>query len=1169
MAPNDTPQSFNAFFKSLSGDRDSHDWQKQLAAPTICGNRLIRIPTGFGKTLGVFAAWAWHRLQQSDDSWPRRLVWCLPMRVLVEQTESEIRDALHRVGLADGGTDDRAPNTVDVHVLMGGANAGKWHLFPERPTVLVGTQDMLLSRALNRGYASPRARWPVEFGLLNQDALWVMDEVQLMDVGLATSGQLQVFRGEDREANKTPRPCFTWWMSATLQRGWLEKSPDTAGLTKELAQNTHRIRPEDRTGHLWDDVTKQLEVIPFSSKRVLAEAVSQRHRARGSEREGPTLVVLNTVESAVEVWKALRSDKALKLTDADIRLTHSRFRPSERKPWGDAFLNRAACALGANRIIVSTQVIEAGVDISTSLLITELAPWTSLVQRFGRCARWGGVGQIIVVDFDYKNDKQAAPYSMDELNASRDVCKDLRDVGPTHLECFEEKNKALLPCLYPYDPAHLLLRHELDELFDTSLDLSGADIDISRFIRSGDERDVQVFWDEISGDGPPSNRKPTRNELCSVPFLKARDWLSKPKSERLKPNVRAWVWDWLNRKWREVKRRDIYPGQTVLVESSVGGYCQEQGWDPDSEDAVKPVQPDEETRYENRPCWNRTRDGWCPSERQVRALPPEDYADAAEDDESLSVADGWQTIASHGLQVGEKVESIAAQLAPAEVRLLHLAGRWHDLGKAHAAFQGSIQADDRPKRDDIAKAPDIAWPCNPSNMYRIDISDQRRGFRHELASALGLFGVLQRHDPEHQALLGPWRDWFDALGETTMTGDSGHGADTAKPTAIEQEILDLTADDFDLLAYLVCAHHGKVRMAWHASHADQKADDTRLRIRGVREGDVLPSLPLADAAGEFHPLPATALDLSPSEAGLSSRTGRSWTERVLCLLNRFGPFTLAWLEAILRAADQRASRQMLTDKLLEEDHAEHELETDHRTLAQPVGEGTQTPPPPGDSPPRRQLHGDGGRTGGRSLDSGTTRPPYSATRYVDTPLGILSYQELAPLLAERVGHTEIAIADRTFSNQPVGDVLLDLHRRICADLTPDMAGRWRHRDVRVGEHQAPPHWRVPMLMQNYAADLEARLTNLDDNSGERLIDDLVFAEGHLLHVHPFEDFNGRVTRLFLIELLYRLNLPVVDPATSSPEETKRYFAALRAYDRQDPQLLASIWRRRFSQELPR
>ena len=141
---------------------------------------------------------------------------------------------------------------------------------------------------------------------------------------------------------------------------------------------------------------------------------------------------------------------------------------------------------------------------------------------------------------------------------------------------------------------------------------------------------------------------------------------------------------------------------------------------------------------------------------------------------------------------------------------------------------------------------------------------------------------------------------------------------SAKPTAIEQEILDLNADEFDLLAYLVCAHHGKVRMTWHASPADQKADEHQLRIRGIRTGDLLPSLPLASAHGSMHLLPAAALDLSPSETGLSPQTGRSWTERVLNLIHRFGPFTLAWLEALLRAADQRASKQKTQDKLLQD-----------------------------------------------------------------------------------------------------------------------------------------------------------------------------------------------------------------------------------------------------------
>ena len=1161
---------FDQFLAEITGRPDAHrnqPWQCELAKPASCGNRLIRIPTGFGKTLGVLSAWAWHRVRKQNEGWPRRLVWCLPMRVLVEQTESEVRSSLERLGLLWNG---KGPHEgkVGVHLIMGGTDAGQWHLYPESDAVLIGTQDMLLSRAMNRGYASPRARWPMEFGLLNQDALWVMDEVQLMDVGLATSGQLQVFREEDRSASKTLRPCFTWWMSATLQRRWLEKSPDTTVLTGELAQNTHRIQPEDRSGKLWNDVTKPLEVVPFANPEELARDASKRHREGGYGKEGPTLIVLNRVENAVKVWNALKSNKELGAADTDIRLAHSRFRPSERKPWSSAFLNRAACAPGTNRIIVATQVIEAGVDISASLLVTELAPWASLVQRFGRCARWGGRGQVVVADFGHDSDgKAAAPYLLDELESARNACDVLPDVAPIHLERFEEQHESLLPRLYPYEPKHLLLRHELDDLFDTSPDLSGADIDISRFIRSGEERDVQVFWAEVGDEGPLQSIKPTRDELCSVPFLQARDWLCKPKSENLKSDVRAWVWDWLDREWRKVQRRDVYPGQTILLECDVGGYRKDRGWNLKSKERVEPVQSGQATHYENKPCWTRDRDGWRPDTRRVRSFQPEDQADAAEEDESLSVVDGWQTIATHGLLVGEEVKRIAAEVAPDMTDILHLAGRWHDLGKAHPAFQNSIQSDDRPERDDIAKAPDIAWPCSARNMYRISSNDQRRGFRHELASVLGLFGVLQRHQPQHDALLGPWRDWFDAIGDMNTPTRPAERAETAQLTAIEREVLDLNADEFDLLAYLVCAHHGKVRMAWHASPADQKANEQGLRIRGVREGDILPPVLLAGLDGECHHLPATALDLSPSAAGLSSRTGRSWSERVLRLVERFGPFTLAWLETLLRTADQRASdspKRNITDRLLqtrENENVRHSLDRGDRTLAQSAGGGAQASSLGSDSPSCGELHGHGGRAGGRGLDSGATRSPHSATRYVETSIGILSYQELAPLLAERVGNVEIAIVERTLPEMSIHELLLYLHQRICGDLTPDMAGRWRLRDVRVSAHRPPPYWRVPVLMRNYASDLDVRLTTWGDNP-ERSIETLTFAEGKLLEIHPFDDFNGRVTRLLLIELTCRFDLPEIDPAVSV-EEKERYFAALQAYDHGDPRPLAAIWRRRL------
>ncbi len=53
---------------------------------------------------------------------------------------------------------------------------------------------MLLSRALMRGYAMSRFRWPVDLALQHNDAQWVFDEVQLMGSGLATSTQLESFR---------------------------------------------------------------------------------------------------------------------------------------------------------------------------------------------------------------------------------------------------------------------------------------------------------------------------------------------------------------------------------------------------------------------------------------------------------------------------------------------------------------------------------------------------------------------------------------------------------------------------------------------------------------------------------------------------------------------------------------------------------------------------------------------------------------------------------------------------------------------------------------------------------------------------------------------------------------------------------------------------------------
>ncbi len=619
-----TDETFEAFFGRVTTPpnqplRRPHEWQRELAGDSVCRDRLVRIPTGFGKTAGVVLPWLFHRVARCEDEWPRRLVLTLPMRVLVEQTEIAVRGWIEQAGL-----------DVGVHVLMGGSDAEDWHLYPERPAVLVGTQDMLLSRALNRGYGAARGRWPIDFALLHQDALWVLDEVQLMDVGLVTSVQLAEFRRDD--GPRALRPTHAWWMSATLQPDWM-RTADAADHTAMLEKDLLSIPASARSGGLWE-VRKPLSrrADATTPKEVAAVAVAA-HRPKSL-----TLVVVNRVPTALDVHDAIvaafsegKGKKARPRDDApEVQLVHSRFRGAEREPW-KSFLTRDAEMPANGRIVVATQVVEAGVDVSAEALVTKLAPWPSLVQRFGRCARYpGDTGAVVVVGASPKDDKAARPYDAASLAAASALLDEgITDVAPRALDALEESlDEAKLAVLYPYHPLHVLRRPDLDELFDTTPDLSGADLDVSRYIRSGEERDVSIFWRDERDiiRNQPKNRvprqisarklaSPAQEELCRAPlFPEVRDWLK---------NKVAYVRDYRENAWVQLSNdqiaRRVHPGTTLLVDAAEGGYDPARGWDPKSKAAVEVLRPE-------------------------RDAPRDERTAAGEDDDELSearVADDW------------------------------------------------------------------------------------------------------------------------------------------------------------------------------------------------------------------------------------------------------------------------------------------------------------------------------------------------------------------------------------------------------------------------------------------------------------------------------------------------------------------------------------------------
>lgn len=858
--------NYEAFFEHVA-ERKPHDWQRALGDDPICKDRTIRIPTGFGKTAGVALSWLHHRVVRRDDRWPRRLVFCLPMRVLVEQTQRAI-----------AGWIDRARADVPVHMLMGGVEAERWSLDVDRSAILLGTQDMLLSRALNRGYGAARGMWPMEYGLLHQDALWILDEVQLMDVGLVTSAQLAAFRDQDiAKGRPRLRPVNTWWMSATLQTRWLETVD-----RPPMAEPPLHIPASDRRGGLFD-VRKELVRAPdIADAKAIAVYAHEKHVAGTL-----SLVVVNRVQRAIEVHDALddlrsagkAKKRALKPGAPDLRLVHSRFRGAERARWADEFLRRDAMLPDAGRIIVATQVVEAGVDISARTLVTDLAPWSSLVQRFGRAARYEKEsGTVVVVGAVPEQEKDATPYAQGELAAADEAIAKLlareADGSPRSLEAFEDEltkhDPELLRRLYPYEPLHVLRRRDADDLFDTSSDLSGADLDVSRFIRSGEERDVRVFWRPIeharSVDLPEPAR---REELCPVPIGDIRKW----KHD-------AYVFDYLDGGWVRKDVARVVPGMTLLLRAGDGGYDPARGWDPETKSVdLVPLPPMESSSLTQ--------------------------TSGSEESDALSAAP-WKTIATHGREAEEQARAICEALRlPSRITdVVALAARWHDVGKAHEVFQAAIRMDARAgvalaARRDLAKAPDGAWRKPPY--------PERPGFRHELASTLGLFELLRSTDPFHPALLGPHRE----LLELTAVAPDVPATTVEHPLA--RQIASLSASDFDLLAWLVCSHHGKVRCSWTSTPRDQ--DSHHGGIHGVCEGDTLPAFALGDGAGQLLDVPAMELSLSSASMGVGPRYGASWGERVADLVARHGPFVLAYLEAVLRTADVRASKLATADPL--------------------------------------------------------------------------------------------------------------------------------------------------------------------------------------------------------------------------------------------------------------
>lgn len=492
-----------------------YPWQEAFSQWTGETVAVVSAPTGAGKEAGAVVPWLYGHSQ--DANIPRRLIYCLPTRSLVDQVYSNIKQLVQKSGLG-----------IQIYCLKGGLIEHGYEDYLVDKSILVGTQDQLLTRALNRGYSVPWSQRPKHAAALNNDCRWILDETQLMGVGYSTAVQLHQLRRQLGTYGRTELAV----MSATM---------DTNPLLKYGCQYDEFCLSDKDYNHPYLgpklEKTKTLTCAVAQTEPEIAALAIANHQP-----ETLTLIVLNTVGKARAVGDCL---KAFKIP---VLILHSRF-----LGWKRAELQKLLYSFKG--IVVATQVIEAGVNIDARVLITELCPWSSFKQRVGRCGRT-----------NMAQDSQVFWLSQQDIDpADKNACLPYTPADclwtATQLQTME--NVGLIPLEQVVAPVEEIDAHwiEEDELkaFFTHLDPAFSASDC---VRDATNVNCRVFW---STTRPKSI--PHQDSLCPVP-VRELETLVKGQSYQL----HIWNYGW------KLPTSQLAPGEVVWLPYEAGGYDDDLGW---------------------------------------------------------------------------------------------------------------------------------------------------------------------------------------------------------------------------------------------------------------------------------------------------------------------------------------------------------------------------------------------------------------------------------------------------------------------------------------------------------------------------------------------------------------------------------------------------------------
>ncbi len=343
---------------------DLYDFQERVFDLVSAGKSVIlQAPTGAGKTRA--ALYPYLHSWQFQNHFPRKCIYSVPMRVLANQFEAEYAELAERYGFVE-------PLSVKIQT-------GDRPEDPElRGDLIFATIDQSLSSALAVPYSLSPGRANLNAGAFYSSYL-IFDEFHLFPIaenGSAEGALITTLALLEQLKGIIPFVLMTATFSSTMLTE-LAQRLDAVVVAVSRAEyekiaSLGADRPRSRRFHLHE-------------QSIAAEVVLATHQTR-------SVAICNQVQRSQALYEALLAHPAL--GDTRVELLHSRFLPKDRadkeirirREFGRDKNEHEAERL----ILVATQVVEVGLDITCEHLHTEIAPANAVLQRAGRCARYPG-----------------------------------------------------------------------------------------------------------------------------------------------------------------------------------------------------------------------------------------------------------------------------------------------------------------------------------------------------------------------------------------------------------------------------------------------------------------------------------------------------------------------------------------------------------------------------------------------------------------------------------------------------------------------------------------------------------------------------------------------------------------------------------------------------------